>query len=163
MIWNRAIFAEAGLDPENPPATWNDVVAYSKQIKDNTGKDGYGMVARVNAGNTPFRGMPRSGPTAAAPSTRPSRTRPTKRSSWTTTASRPRCSSSTTCMSATSRCRPSALTNTQTENRDPFVAGQLAMMISHPSEYAAMLDTASKATGDDKASPTTSSPIWPTA
>ena len=43
-----------------------------------------------------------------------------------------------------------ALTNTQTENRNPFVAGQLAMMISHPSEYAAILDTASKATGDEK-------------
>ena len=44
----------------------------------------------------------------------------------------------------------SALTNTQTENQDPFIAGQLAMMISHPSEYAAMLDRAKKATGDDK-------------
>ena len=45
----------------------------------------------------------------------------------------------------------SALTNTQTENQDPFIAGQLAMMISHPSEYAAMLDQAEKATGADKA------------
>jgi multiple sugar transport system substrate-binding protein len=44
----------------------------------------------------------------------------------------------------------SALTNTQTENQDPFIAGQLAMMISHPSEYAVMLDRAKKATGDDK-------------
>jgi multiple sugar transport system substrate-binding protein len=44
----------------------------------------------------------------------------------------------------------SALTNTQTENQDPFLAGQLAMMISHPIEYATMLDRAKKATGEDR-------------
>jgi multiple sugar transport system substrate-binding protein len=44
----------------------------------------------------------------------------------------------------------SALTNTQTENQDPFIAGQLAMMISHPLEYATMLDRANRATGEDK-------------
>jgi multiple sugar transport system substrate-binding protein len=45
----------------------------------------------------------------------------------------------------------SALTNTQTENQDPFITGQLAMMIAHPAEYATMLDRAKKATGADKA------------
>jgi multiple sugar transport system substrate-binding protein len=44
----------------------------------------------------------------------------------------------------------SALTNTQNQNQDPFIAGQLAMMISHPTEYAVMLDRAAKATGEDK-------------
>ena len=44
----------------------------------------------------------------------------------------------------------SALTNTQTENQDPFIAGQLGMMISHPSEYAVMLDKAKRATGEDR-------------
>jgi multiple sugar transport system substrate-binding protein len=58
MIWNAGIFRDAGLDPESPPATWDDVVAYSRKIKEKTGKNGYGMVARVNAGNTPFRFMP---------------------------------------------------------------------------------------------------------
>ena len=58
FIWNKDIFKKAGLDPENPPATWDDVVKYSAQIKKATGKAGYGMVARVNAGNTPFRVMP---------------------------------------------------------------------------------------------------------
>ena len=47
----------------------------------------------------------------------------------------------------------SALTNTQTENQDPFIAGQLGMMISHPSEYAVMLDKAKRATGEDAKSP----------
>ncbi|MCA9859640.1 MAG: extracellular solute-binding protein, partial [Thermomicrobiales bacterium] len=36
LIWNAALFEEAGLDPDSPPATWDDVVAYSKQIKENT-------------------------------------------------------------------------------------------------------------------------------
>jgi len=58
FIWNKQLFADAGLDPENPPATWADVVAYSKAIKEKTGAFGYGMVAKVNAGNTPFRYMP---------------------------------------------------------------------------------------------------------
>ena len=58
FIWNKQLFADAGLDPETPPATWDDVVAYSNQIKQETGKNGYGMVAKVNAGNTPFRFMP---------------------------------------------------------------------------------------------------------
>ena len=44
----------------------------------------------------------------------------------------------------------SALTNTQNENQAPFIAGQLAMMIAHPAEYAKMMDLASKATGADK-------------
>ena len=45
----------------------------------------------------------------------------------------------------------SALTNQQADNQAPFVSGQLAMMISHPSEYARMLELASQATGSDKA------------
>jgi multiple sugar transport system substrate-binding protein len=44
----------------------------------------------------------------------------------------------------------SALTNTQNENQNPFIAGQLAMVIAHPAEYAKMKDLASKATGADK-------------
>jgi multiple sugar transport system substrate-binding protein len=58
LIWNADIFARAGLDPERPPATWDDVVEYSKTIHDKLGIAGYGLVARQNAGNTPFRFMP---------------------------------------------------------------------------------------------------------
>ena len=58
FIYNAKIFADAGLDPESPPATWDDVVTYSKQIHDKLGIAGYGMVAKQNAGNTPFRFMP---------------------------------------------------------------------------------------------------------
>ncbi len=58
FIWNAKIFKDAGLDPEKPPATWDDVVKYSKQIHDKLGIAGYGLVAKQNAGNTPFRFMP---------------------------------------------------------------------------------------------------------
>ncbi len=44
----------------------------------------------------------------------------------------------------------SALTNTQTENGDLFIAGEVAMMISHPSEYASLRDKAEQAQGADR-------------
>ena len=58
FIWNADIFKRAGLDPDKAPATWDDVVTYSKQIHDKLGISGYGLVARKNAGNTPYRFMP---------------------------------------------------------------------------------------------------------
>jgi hypothetical protein len=44
----------------------------------------------------------------------------------------------------------SALTNQQADNQPLFLAGQLGMMISHPSDYNVMLDLQKKATGADK-------------
>jgi len=38
FIWNKKIFKDVGLDPDNTPATWDDVVKYSAQIKKATGK-----------------------------------------------------------------------------------------------------------------------------
>jgi len=58
MIWNKDIFQKAGLDPNKGPETWEDVKNFSKQIKDKTGKAGYGMVAKLNNGNIPYRYMP---------------------------------------------------------------------------------------------------------
>ena len=58
LIWNAQIFRDAGLYPEQAPATWDDLVSYTRQIKQKTGKAGYGLVARANAGNTPYRFMP---------------------------------------------------------------------------------------------------------
>ncbi|MDR2898477.1 MAG: extracellular solute-binding protein [Spirochaetaceae bacterium] len=44
ILWyNKAIFAEAGLDPESPPTTWAELQAYALQITQNTGKYGFGM------------------------------------------------------------------------------------------------------------------------
>jgi multiple sugar transport system substrate-binding protein len=151
LIWNRDIFAAAGLDPEKPPATWADLVAYSKQIKANTGKAGYGLVARANAGNTPFRFMPvvwaHGGGALDEAEPHPTYDKVLIDSEGTQAALQTYYD-----MYVRDQSVPtSALTNTQTENQDPFIAGQLAMVISHPSEYAAMIDRAAKATGSDKA------------
>jgi multiple sugar transport system substrate-binding protein len=150
FIWNKDIFKKAGLDPETPPATWDDVVKYSAQIKKATGKSGYGMVARVNAGNTPFRVMPLlwaygSGALDEA------ETDPTYQKVLINNDGGIAALQAHYDMYVRDKSVPtSALTNTQTENGDLFISGQIAMEIAHPSEYAAMLDKASKATGADK-------------
>ena len=150
FIWNAGIFEEAGLDPEKAPETWSDVVSYSKQIKDKTGKNGYGMVARVNAGNTPFRFMPQvwAEGGGALDEADPE---PTLEKIYINSEGTRRALQEAYDMYVRDKSVPvSALTNTQTENQDPFLAGQLAMVISHPSEYGSMLDRAAKATGEDK-------------
>ena len=150
LIWNAGLFKDAGLDPEKPPATWNDLVAYSKQIKEKTGKNGYGMVARVNAGNTPFRYMPQCWAYGGG-ALDEAEAAPGYKAIFANNAGSKAALQASFDMYVRDKSVPvSALTNTQTENQDPFIAGQLAMMISHPSEYAAMLDRAKKATGDDK-------------
>jgi multiple sugar transport system substrate-binding protein len=40
FIWNKDIVKKAGLDADKPPATRDDVVKYSAQIKTATGKAG---------------------------------------------------------------------------------------------------------------------------
>ncbi|MEZ4529545.1 MAG: sugar ABC transporter substrate-binding protein [Thermomicrobiales bacterium] len=150
LIWNAAIFEEAGLDPDAPPATWDDLVAYSKQIKDNTGKDGYGLVARVNAGNTPFRFMPAMWAYGGGALDEAAEN-PTYEEIWVNNDGSKAALQAYYQMYVTDKSVPtSALTNTQTENQAPFIAGTLGMMIAHPSEYAKMNDLAATATGADK-------------
>ncbi|WP_417811775.1 extracellular solute-binding protein [Thalassospira alkalitolerans] len=151
FIWNAGIFEEAGLDPNVGPDTWDEVVSFSKQIRENTGKAGYGLVARTNAGNTPYRFMPMvwgegGGALDEAADS------PTYQDIWVNNEGTVRAVQHYYDMYVRDKSVPiSALTNTQTENQDPFLADQLAMMIAHPSEYATMLDRANNATGDDKA------------
>ncbi len=151
FIWNAKIFADAGLDPEKPPATWDDVVAYSKQIHDNLGISGYGLVARQNAGNTPFRFMPQLWAYGGGALDEASEN-PTYDVVELNSAGSKAALQAAYDMYVRDQSVPaSALTNTQADNQAPFIAGQLAMMIAHPAEYARMLDLASKATGADKA------------
>jgi multiple sugar transport system substrate-binding protein len=150
FIWNKAIFAEAGLDPESPPATWADVVAYSKQIKDKTGKFGYGMVAKVNAGNTPFRFMPMVWAHGSS-ALDEAEAAPTMKTTMINNEGGIKALQNMYDMYVTDRSVPtSALTNTQTENQDLFIAGQLAMVISHPSEYVTMQTKLAGAQGDEE-------------
>lgn len=150
FIWNAGIFEEAGLDPDKAPDTWDDVVAYSKQIKDNTGKSGYGLVARVNAGNTPFRFMPMMWGEGGG-ALDEAEAEPTLQEIQINTEGARKAVQNYYDMYVRDESVPvSALTNTNNENQDPFIANQLAMMIAHPSEYGVMLDRANSATGSDK-------------
>jgi len=151
FVWNKKVFERAGLDPSKPPATWADVVTYSKAIKDKTGKSGLGMVAKVNAGNTPFRFMPilwayGSGALDEAEAN------PTYQKVLINNEGGIAALQAYYDMYVRDQSVPtSALTNTQVENQDLFISEQIAMMIASPGEYAVMLDKLGKATGSDKA------------
>ena len=151
LIWNAELFEQAGLNPEEPPATWDDLVRYSRTIKEKTGKFGYGMVARRNAGNTPYRFMPQcwayGGGALDETATAPRYEQVSLDSAGTKAALQ-----ASYDMYVRDKSVPvSALTNTQNENQDPFISGNLAMMISHPSEYAVMTDKAARLSGDERA------------
>lgn len=45
LYWNKDLFEQAGLDPETPPTTWDELYDMAKQVKDNTDADGYGLAA----------------------------------------------------------------------------------------------------------------------
>jgi multiple sugar transport system substrate-binding protein len=47
LFWNKDLFEAAGLDPEVPPATWEEKIAFAKQITENTDAAGYGLVAKT--------------------------------------------------------------------------------------------------------------------
>ncbi|GGT45693.1 extracellular solute-binding protein [Nonomuraea spiralis] len=50
LVYNRELFTKAGLDPDKPPATWDEVRAAAKTISDKTGVPGFGMHATANTG-----------------------------------------------------------------------------------------------------------------
>lgn len=50
LHYNRDLFEKAGLDPDKPPTTWDEVRQDAKQIADKTGKAGYAQMAINNTG-----------------------------------------------------------------------------------------------------------------
>ncbi|MFE5409482.1 ABC transporter substrate-binding protein [Microbacterium sp. NPDC056569] len=50
LHYNRDLFEQAGLDPDQPPTTWDEVREYAKAIHDATGKAGYAQMAINNTG-----------------------------------------------------------------------------------------------------------------
>jgi multiple sugar transport system substrate-binding protein len=50
LNYNRALFKQAGLDPDKPPTTWAEVRTDAKAIADKTGKAGYSMMTTGNTG-----------------------------------------------------------------------------------------------------------------
>lgn len=45
LYYNKDVFKEAGLDPEAPPTTWDELLNAAKTIKEKTGKPGVGVPA----------------------------------------------------------------------------------------------------------------------
>lgn len=41
FLYNKDLFSQAGLDPDKPPASFEEFIAYAKQIKEVTGADGF--------------------------------------------------------------------------------------------------------------------------
>jgi multiple sugar transport system substrate-binding protein len=46
LHYNRKLFSRAGLNPDKPPTTWDQVVADAKQIHDKTGAAGYAEMGK---------------------------------------------------------------------------------------------------------------------
>jgi ABC-type glycerol-3-phosphate transport system substrate-binding protein len=51
LIYNRKIFKDAGLDPNTPPTTWDEIRADAKQIQDKLGSQGVHGFFEYGAGN----------------------------------------------------------------------------------------------------------------
>jgi multiple sugar transport system substrate-binding protein len=47
IYWNKDLFKKAGLDPEKPPTTWDELYNDAKTIKDKLGIAGYGLPAKT--------------------------------------------------------------------------------------------------------------------
>jgi ABC-type glycerol-3-phosphate transport system substrate-binding protein len=55
LIYNRKLFQQAGLDPENPPTTWEDIAAAAMKITAlGNGTIGYGEYSTQNTGGWHF-------------------------------------------------------------------------------------------------------------
>ncbi|WP_036319463.1 ABC transporter substrate-binding protein [Microbacterium sp. B24] len=50
LVYNRALFTAAGLDPDSPPTTWDEVRTAAKTIHDKTGAYGFAQVTTDNQG-----------------------------------------------------------------------------------------------------------------
>jgi multiple sugar transport system substrate-binding protein len=52
LFWNKALFEEAGLDPESPPETWEELKQYASAISDRTGKVGFELFTQGGEGTS---------------------------------------------------------------------------------------------------------------
>jgi multiple sugar transport system substrate-binding protein len=50
LQYNRTLFTQAGLDPDKPPTSWDEIRADAKQIADKTHQAGYAVMTSGNTG-----------------------------------------------------------------------------------------------------------------
>lgn len=50
LQYNRTLFTQAGLDPNKPPTTWDEVRSAAKTIAQKTGQAGYAQMTKDNTG-----------------------------------------------------------------------------------------------------------------
>jgi len=136
FIYNMETFQKAGLDPMKGPETWEDVKNFSKQIKDKTGKAGFGMVAKLNAGNVPYRYMPLTWAYGGSAIDETSDNPVNQKSGFDTDGNIAALQWVYDVFVRDQSTPASALSNTQIENRDLFISGEVAMMIDHPAGYS---------------------------
>lgn len=140
LIYNKAIFEKAKLNADKGVDSWEELAEASKKIKMDTGNAGFGMVARLNHGNTPFRFMPlmwaHGGSVLDEADDNPKMKEVRINSKESKAALQLMYK-----MYVEDKSVPNgALDNTQTENQELFMSEKIAMMIGHPSEYAVISD-----------------------
>ncbi|BDZ39486.1 ABC transporter substrate-binding protein [Microbacterium suwonense] len=47
FMYNKTLFEEAGLDPDQPPTTWEELMSAGKAVLDKTGKPGYDLFTQA--------------------------------------------------------------------------------------------------------------------
>ena len=58
VIFNKGDFTAAGLDPDNPPQTWDRAGRRRRQSSRQDGKSGFAITGGGEVGNTIFRSLP---------------------------------------------------------------------------------------------------------
>ena len=62
LIYNKGLYRQAGLDPEDPPETWTELIEYSQALSElsNNGQPvyGFGIAGGGEVSNTLFRSLP---------------------------------------------------------------------------------------------------------
>ncbi|MFC4138341.1 MULTISPECIES: ABC transporter substrate-binding protein [unclassified Microbacterium] len=57
LVYNRALYTQAGLDPDDPPTTWDEVAENAQKIATATGQTGFSIATTQNSGGWLLTGM----------------------------------------------------------------------------------------------------------